>query len=421
MNKSDSERISAVLEKIGYKRSSKIDEADLVVVNACSVRQSAIDRISGLRPKIKNKAKTILTGCILSADKKKFGKLFDYILDIKDLPKWPKILSNQPYKDSPRKNYQRIGGAGQRVASCEYFKIQPNYQAWPVAYVPISSGCNNFCAYCCVPYTRGPEVSRRASEIVKEVKELIKDGYKEIWLLGQNVNSYQSYADGPCVVDFPLLLKMADALEGNFWVRFTSPHPKDFSDKLITALKECSKVTPYLNLPVQAGDNEVLKKMNRPYTIEHYKDLVSKIRRAIPGITLSTDIIVGFPGETKKQFLNSAKLFREIKFDMAYIAQFSLRPGTAAANLRDDVPKAEKKRRENVLTEILKKTASVSNKMFIGKTIKVLPLVYKNGTLIGKSQHYKTVKFQGKKDLIGQFVDIKIVKATNFGLLGLYE
>jgi len=414
MNKSDSERIAALLENLGYKRTSKIDEANLIVVNMCSVRQSAVDRVYGLQPifktlKTKNcKLQTILTGCILKEDRKKFAQYFDYILDIKKLTKWPNFLSDQTIViKQPWQSYYENNN---------YFKIEPKYSSFPVGYVPISNGCNNFCSYCVVPYVRGPLVCRDHREILKEVKKIIEKGFKEVWLLGQNVNDYQSPTDDS--INFPKLLRMVNDIPGDFWIRFTSPHPKDFSEELIETMSRCKKVTPYLNLPIQSGDNKILRKMNRNYTIEYYKNLVEKIRKEIPDITLSTDIIVGFPGETKKQFENTVKLFREIKFDMAYIAQYSSRPGTAAFKIKEDVPKEEKKRREKILTEILKKTALAKNKKYIGKTEKVLLTEYKKGFLIGKSFHYKTVKLEGSRDLIGKFIKMKITQALPWGLKG---
>jgi tRNA-2-methylthio-N6-dimethylallyladenosine synthase len=346
MNKSDSERIATILEKKGYWPASKIDEADLIVVNMCSVRQSAVDRIFGLNQKfsklkIKNKKlKTILTGCILKEDKKKFEKNFDLILGIKDLPNWPKYLQ-----------YHRLVCG--TVGKSGYLSIKPKYRNNFLAFVPISNGCNNFCSYCVVPFTRGPLVCRAHQEILKEVKEVVERGLKEIWFLGQNVNDYQSPNDSS--INFAKLLKMINEIPGEFKILFISPHPKNFSDELIDTLANCEKFGKYLNLPVQSGDDETLKKMNRNYTVKEYKNLVKKIREKIPGIKLSTDVIVGFPGETKKQFQNTAKLLKEIKFNWAYIAKYSPRPGTAAFQMKDDVPLSEKKRREKILREIINK------------------------------------------------------------------
>jgi len=428
MNKSDSERIATVLEKIGYKPAPAINGADLIVVNMCSVRQSAVDRVYGLVSKfqkIKNKKsglKTILTGCLLRKDKKKLANRFDLVLDIANLPKWPKILDV---------NSAVISGR-ELLNTEDYLKIQPKYSSNFSALVPIMTGCNNFCTYCVVPYTRGREISRPAEEIICEIKKLIKRGHKEIWLLGQNVNSYKGRFNPVAkkrdrlnkrqdikFINFPQLLRKINDVPGNFWIRFTSSHPKDFSDELINAMANCEKVTEYLNLPAQSGDNEILKKMNRSYTVAQYKNLVKKIRKKIPNISLSTDIIVGFPGETKKQFENTVNLFKEIKFDMAYIAKYSPRPGTAAAKMEDTVPQKEKDRREKVLTEILKENTLENNKKYIGKEIEILVENQKSpNSWLGKTRTHKNVLFESKKNLLGKFIRVKITDAHPWGLKG---
>ncbi len=427
MNISDSERIASVLEKAKYKKAPQIEGADLIAVNMCSVRQSAVNRVYGLVPKLKElktknrKLKTILTGCVLSQDRKKLAQQFDLILDIRDLPIWPKLL-----KTSSRPHLSGINS---------YLTIKPKYTTKFSAYVPIMTGCNKFCSYCVVPYTRGREISRPTEEILDEIKTLVKKGYKEIWLLGQNVNSYkftiqisESKSQNPKTktINFAELLKMVQSIPGNFWIRFTSPHPRDFSGQLIETMAKCKKVCPYLNLPVQSGDDEILKRMGRGYTVKEYKNLIKKIRRAFKKyrkglekeIALSTDIIVGFPGETKKQFENTAKLFKEIKFDMAYISCYSRRPGTSAFKLKDNISSQEKKKREKILTDILRQTALEKNRKYIGKTVKVLVEKQHQEYLIGKSPHYKTVKFKGKNKLIGEFVKVKITDALAWGLKG---
>jgi len=411
MNKSDSERITAVLKEAGYKLASSIQEADLVLTNMCSVRQSAVDRVYGLIPKFKNlkkknsNLKTLLTGCILKKDKKKFAKEFDFVLNIKDLLNWSR--------------FQNLKKAG-RVYK-DYLDVSPKYQNDFSAFIPISNGCNNFCAYCVVPYVRGFLVCRNHEKILDEARNVIRGGFKEIWLLGQNVNDYQSPIDSS--IHFPELLRKINQIEGDFWIRFTSPNPKDFSENLIKTMANSKKFAQYLNLPVQSGNNDVLKRMNRPYKIEQYKKLVKKIREKIPGISLSTDVIVGFPGETKKQFENTEKLLKEIKYDMAYIAQYSPRSQTAAFKLKDDVPHQEKERRFKILSGILRKTALEKNKKLIGKTVEVLVMKNKKNFCMGKNRTYKTVKFEvpgsRPQDLIGQFVEVKIVKALPWGLEGL--
>ncbi len=403
MNRSDSERIAAILEKTGYKLTSKINEADLVVVNMCSVRQSAVNRVYGLIQKFQKlkivncKLKIVLTGCVLKKDKIKLNNYFDFIISIKDIIKLPRIL-NKKIKFNTK----------------NYLSIKPVCSTDFTAFVPIMTGCNNFCTYCVVPYIRGREVSRPAKEIICEVKNLVKRGYKEIWLLGQNVNSYKNKN-----INFPKLLKSVNDIPGKFWIRFTSSHPKDFSDELINIMAKSKKYGRYLNLPVQAGDDKVLKKMNRPYTIAQYKNLVKKIRDRIPGISLSTDIIVGFPGETKKQFGNSVKLFKEIKYDMAYIAEYSPRPGTTSAKMEDNIPKEEKIRQRRILTEVLKKTALEKNKRYIGKTVEVLIDEKKrNNSWIGKTKEYKTIEVESDKNLLGRIIRAKVIKALVWGLKG---
>ena len=364
MNKSDSERIAAVLEKRGYKSTTRQDwqgyksaprqdwkMADLIVVNMCSVRQSAVDRVYGLIPKFrklkqeKPKVKTILTGCILKKDRKKFKEQFDLILDIKTLVNWPESLNKITNKIT---NSALFLGTEKN-----YLSIKPKRKSSLSALVAISNGCNNFCTYCAVPFTRGKLICREHKKILEEVKNATKKGAREIWLLGQNVNDYTSPIDNS--INFPKLLKMINNIPGNFRIRFMSPNPKNFSDKLIDVMAESKKIAKYLNLPVQSGDNKILKKMNRPYTVEQYKNLVKKIRKKIPDINLSTDVIVGFPGETRKQFENTAKLFKQIKFNVAYISKYSPRPETSAFQIKDNVPIKEKKTREKILINLLKK------------------------------------------------------------------
>jgi len=367
MNKNDSERIAAILEQRGHKPASNAQGADLIVLNSCSIRQSAVDRIYGKINRFGNK-KIIVAGCLLEYDKKRLAVH-------KNISFW-----------HPN----------------DYFNLSPIPQSRFSAFVPIMTGCNNFCSYCVVPYTRGREKSRPAKEIIAEVKSLIKKGYKEIILLGQNVNSYSynrkhithnnnllpertpktSRAKSKAI-DFPKLLKLINNLPGDFRLMFLTSHPKDMSDELIETIARCQKITPQIHLPVQSGDNQILRKMNRHYTTAHYKKLIKKIRAAFkkyrpsgaksplegrakaapgaalarktnfPPVTISTDIIVGFPGETKKQFQNTVKLCREIKFDKAYIAKYSPRPGTAAAKLKDDVSPKEKKRRWLILDKLI--------------------------------------------------------------------
>jgi len=425
MNRSDAERIASLFESVGLKLADKMENSDIAVVVMCSVRQMAADRVFGMEQKFKQikksnpKFKSILTGCIVKNDKERFAKIFDRILDIKTLSQWPETIGTIRGSKTPTDQ--------QKPCSCkgaDYFSILPKHSAKFSITIPISKGCDNFCTYCVVPYTRGPLESRPYQDILKEARSAVEAGGKEIWLLGQNVNNYHDNN-----IDFADLLRSINDIPGNFWIRFTSPHPKDFDDKAIESMAQCQKVTPYLNLPIQSGDDAILKAMGRPYTVAGYRALVKKIRQAFKKyrhglekeIAISTDVIVGFPGETKLQFSNTAKIFKEIKYDMAYISQYSKRAGTVAGRLNDNIPRKEKKIREETINDIVKITALDHNKIYTGKTVVVLIDSIKNGIYgMGKTRSYKTVKFVFDKSNInpGDIVEVTIEKAQSFGLVG---
>jgi len=403
MNLADAERAATILDKMGMTQTSSEKEADLIMALACSVRQSAIDRVYGQINKWQGRKNltTVLSGCVTARDKKKMQEKFDLVLDIKDLPKLPNKLKNLPtYKQN------------------NYLQITPKYTSNFQAFVPISNGCNNFCTYCVVPYTRGREQSRPQAEIICEVRALIKRGFREITLVGQNVNSYGQ--DLKPEAEFVDLLTKADSIPGHFWIRFTTNHPKDMSDQLIKAIPKLKKVTKYIHLPLQSGDNTILKKMNRKYTKESYLRLIAKIKKWIPGVAISTDIIVGFPGETDKQFKETAKVMKTVQYVMAYLNQYSERPGTAAAKLKDNIKKETKRQREEVLNEILKKSSLAYNQKMVGKSEEVLVDGQKKEYYYGRTGSYQIVKFKSRKNLIGKFVKIKIVKANTWYLDGIY-
>ncbi|HLD28161.1 MAG TPA: tRNA (N6-isopentenyl adenosine(37)-C2)-methylthiotransferase MiaB [Patescibacteria group bacterium] len=400
MNQSDSERIIRVLNNMGLEETSNIKLADLAVMVACSVRQSAIDRVYGQSynwqaRRTKGKLFAILTGCVMPKDKEKLQSRFDLVLDVKDIGRLP----------------QKLGGL--RIIDRDYFHINPKHQSNWQAQVPIMTGCNNFCSYCVVPYVRGREVSRSVEKVIAECKQLISSGYKEITLLGQNVNSYKSGK-----YDFTKLLYAIDKIAGDYWLRFVTSHPKDLSGELIKVMAKGKHITPYLHLPIQSGDNQILKLMNRKYTVSHYLKLVEKVRRVVPNIMLSTDIIVGFPSETKEQFKNSVRLMKKVKFDMAFISQYSTRLGTVAAKLADNVSKSEKTRREKELIKVLKQTAKANNKMLIGHEVEVLVDSCKNDQCVGKTKTFKVVKFKGRKKIVGNFVKVRVNKVQNWWLVG---
>jgi tRNA-2-methylthio-N6-dimethylallyladenosine synthase len=392
MNKSDSERIASFFDGKGFEESS-LEEANVIVINSCSIRQSAIDRMEAKIRKIKkiDHQKVILTGCVLEKDKKKLAPFFDYYFPPQDTKDWDFL------KKEKNENF---------------FDITPK-RSGITAYISIMTGCDNFCSYCVVPYTKGRERSRGIKEVVKEAEEAIKKGHKEIWLLGQNVNSYKGG------LTFANLLRKIDNIKGDFWIRFASSHPKDLSLETINAIRDCKKVTKYLHLPIQSGDDEILKKMNRPYDTKRYKEIIEEVRKNIPGISISTDVIVGFPEETEKHFSNTVKLFRELDFDMAYVSRYSPRAETSASKIKETVTNEEKKRREKVLEEIIKESAQKRNISFIGKNLNLLvSRKNKSNYLIGKTTGYQNVIFKGKKDYIGKFTKVKITHSSSWGLKG---
>ncbi len=429
MNKSDSERIAACLDNIGYKKTEKREQADLVVLTTCGIRQSAEDRVYGLAHKIKKEnknAKVILTGCLSEREDviKRLKDKVDIWLPINQIINLKQILTDFDFRNT-------------KINPCDYLKIKPKYTSVFSAFVPIGNGCDNFCSYCVVPYARGHEVYRDAEEILNEVKDLVGQGYKEIILIAQNVNSYKSKirnqesgiknqeARESNYIDFSHLLRLVNSISGDFWVRFVTSHPKDISDDLILAIAKCEKVCKHIHLPAQAGDNDILASMNRKYKIEHYLELIKKIKKNIKSelpVAITTDIIVGFPGETKEQFGNTVKLFEKVKYDMAYIARYSPRYGTAAEKMKDDVTAHEKRKREEKLMKILKKIALENNQKYLGKVVKVLiEGQNKKGFLFGKTETNKIVKFSGDKDFVGKFVDVKIEKVEEFGLSGVFK
>jgi len=452
MNKSDSERIAYFLENNNLVYEEDRKKADLVVIVTCGIRQSAENRVYGLAPRIKSdnkKTKIILTGCLSERVdvQKKISKYIDLWMPITKLQSL-KILDNEIFLEKNKTE--------------DYLKIKAKYNSKFSAFVPIGNGCDNFCTYCVVPYARGREVYRDADLVIKEVQELVSKGYKEITLIAQNVNSYSSsrilseakaeskdseadkvifnrpfgYRSGSSNsknvkdesrVNFLDLLKKINAIEGDFYLRFATSHPKDMSYELIQNLPHLNKICEHIHLPAQSGSNKILKAMNRNYTREHYIDLIERIRKTyaksdLP-VAITTDIIVGFPGETVKDFLETYKLFKKIKFDMAYIAQYSVRPGTRAAKLEDDISSEIKKEREEKLMQILRQTSLENNQFYLNKTVEILVEgKNKKGEYFGKTRTGKQTKIINKiceqKDLIGEFVRVQINKVEDFGLSG---
>lgn len=431
MNYSDSERIATVLEKYGYQATSEIQKAALVVFNTCGVRQMAEDRVYGQIHNLKTKnnslrPRIILTGCLAERTdvQRRMRDKVDLFTNIKDFPEKVAIILHEVSGTEKKRmsaTLHKIHSAQSSGERINYLSLKPKYQSKFSAYVPIMTGCNNFCSYCVVPYARGREISRPAAEILQEVRGLVEKGYKLITLVGQNVNSYCDKEN-----NFPKLLKKTNAIPGNFWLSFMTSHPKDMSDELIEAITKSKKVCEFVHLPIQAGDDGVLKRMNRKYTRSHYLTLIAKIKKSFRKYkpeklyAIASDIIVGFPGETRKQFLQSGEVMKKVKYDMIYFGQYSPRPGTVAAeSMRDNTSKKEKERREKYLNEILKSTALANNQKYLKKNIDIFVEKEKDGCYFGKTRTMKNIKLPAiQTRLVGKFAKALVTKVGAWNLEG---
>ncbi len=402
MNYSDAERIATVMNLLGYKKTEEEKEANIIITVACSVRQTAIDRIYGKtrdwnKKRLKDiKFKTILSGCVLPKDQLKMENSFDLIFDINEIEKLSKFLK-------PKNDIKGLSG--------EYLSILPQHKSSFRAFVPIMTGCNNFCSYCAVPYTRGREKSRPQKEVILEVKDLIKRGYTEIHLLGQNVNSYK--------YNFSELLKKIDSLEGEWRGYFYSNHPKDFSEELLNTISKLNHFPHYIHFPLQSGDDNILKSMNRNYTKKIYLNLINKIRKLMPDVVITTDIIVGYPGENEKEFKQTIEVSIKSKFEMIFIGKYSPRPGAKSIKLLDNVSNLEKKKREKILTKVLEENLIKVNKKFKNKYLRILVDEKKNNKYYGRTEGYKVVEIKTDQELnIGQFYDVLIIDTSAWKLFG---
>lgn len=426
MNLSDGERVISVLNEAGYEWTDKEEEAGLIGIIACSVRQKAIDKVYSRIYKW-NKWKnnknlvTFISGCILPDDHEKFLKLFDITFQMKDLPKLPELIS-QYGVTTPVHLKTGIDPHNENIE--EFWNVKPNYKSGFEAFIPIQNGCDKFCSFCAVPYTRGREVSRPSKDIIAEVALLVAQGYKSITLLGQNVNSYGLDKKGE-EISFAQLLReiglLGQRMNKEFWVYFTSPHPRDMTDEVIEVIAEYPVLAKQIHLPMQSGDDKVLMRMNRKHNMERYRNIVQSVRHKIPQATLFTDIIVGFTGETEEQFENTRKAMEEFKFNMSYTAIYSPRPGATSHRWDDDVPLEEKKRRLHVLTEELRKHNLPYNHKLVGKIVRVLVRGSdrKEGFLSGQTEGKLIVRFESEDEqLVGKFVDVKITSASDFSMEG---
>jgi len=426
MNLSDSERVIAVLDEAGYTYTDNEYEAGLIGILACSVRQKAIDKVYSRIHKW-NKWKnhknliTFISGCILPNDHEKFLKLFDITFQIKDLPKLPEMISQYGIA-TPVHLKTGIDPHNENIE--EFWNVKPSYQSDFEAYIPIQNGCDKFCSFCAVPFTRGREVSRPSKDILAEVALLVSQGYKSITLLGQNVNSYGFDKKGEEITFSELLREVGELgnrMKKEFRVYFTSPHPRDMADEVIEVIAQYPVLAKQIHLPMQSGDDKVLIRMNRKHNMEKYRQIVHSIRRILPEATLFTDIIVGFTGETEEQFENTRKAMEEFKFNMAYTAMYSPRPGATSHRWDDDIPQEEKKRRLHELTEELRKHNRVYNQNLLGKTMRVLVRGEdrKEGFLSALTEGKLIVRFPAENEnLTGQFANVKITSASDFSLEG---
>lgn len=423
MNYSDSERMETYLGALGLESTDDLKSADIILLNTCSIKQKAEDKVLGKMREIQALPKNpivIVTGCMVRKSSSKYSekrdKLFprirelDIALKTEELPQLAGLLReiepDFPVNEIPEESLE------------DYLQIGASPSS---SFIAISNGCDKFCTYCIVPYARGREKSRPIADILKEA-----EGKKEVTLIGQTVNSYgkSKYDEEKGTFThmsdpFAILLGELDKIEGLERVRFTSPHPKDMTDELITAMADLRTQQPYLHLPIQSGHNEVLKRMNRPYTVEHYREIVRKLREAVPGISISTDFIVGFCGETEEEFNATLDLFIELKFEHAYISPYSDRKGTTASKfMKDDIPTATKNARFHAINNQLKVQSREALDGFIGKTVNVLVESCKNGVCSGRSENFKTVQFPSETDLTGEIVPVRVTETVPWVLLG---
>ena len=423
MNAHDSEKIAGMLEEMGFLRSLTEEDADFVIYNTCCIRENAEVKIYGRLGRLKHFKKTnknmkiALCGCMTQQDVvieklRKSYKYVDIVFGTFNLYKLPELLyTNLETNETVFDIWKEEKGIVENIPTILEYPFK--------ASVNISYGCDNFCSYCIVPYVRGRERSRKKEDILNEIKCLAASGIKEIVLLGQNVNSYGKNLNPP--VSFAQLLREINELDGIERIRFMTSHPKDLSDELILAMKECSKVCNYLHLPFQAGSNAILEKMNRKYTKEKYLELINKIRSQIPDILLSTDKMVGFPGETEDDFLDTLDVVNTVGFSTAFTFIYSKRTGTPAAVMDNQIDEKTVKDRFNRLVDAVNKKIYEIHSGFVGKTLNILveDVSKQDENIVsGRSENNCLVHFPGNKDIIGQTVPVKITGNKTFYLIG---
>ncbi len=420
-NEADSEIISGILESLGYEKGTTTDENDVVIINTCAVRENAENKIWGVLGRLKQAKRNNpdmiigICGCMPQEENvvntllEKYHQI-DIVFGTHNINNLPRIIYDTYM--SKDKVIEVLSTEGKIVENMPK-KRANKHRAW----VNIMYGCDEFCTYCIVPYTRGKERSRDKDDVINEVKSLVSEGYVEVTLLGQNVNAYgkdldNGYTFGDLLVDLDKT--------GIKRIRYTTSHPRDLDDKTIQAMATCKSVMPHIHLPVQSGNDEVLKRMNRKYTKDEYLVLIEKLKKAIPGIAITTDIIVAFPGETQEQFQDTLELVDEVKFDGAFTFIYSPREGTPASKYENLLTEEEKHARLNELVEHTNRFYKEGNERFVGKVVEVLvdEEAKEPGMVCGYSEHFKLVNFVGDKSLIGSLVKVRITEAKTWFVKG---
>ena len=420
LNENDSEKLIGIMEEMGYTKSDDIKNADLYVINTCCVRENAEEKLFGKLgelKKIKENKNIVIAigGCMMQEEHitekiKKSYPFVDVVFGTHTLHKFPEDLYTAITKNKKVKDVIDIDG---EIYEGLPVKRTSNKQASVI----IMYGCNNFCSYCIVPYVRGRERSRKPEDILNEIKELAKEGYREITLLGQNVNSYKGGEN----YNFANLLEDVDKIEGIEVIRFVSPHPKDFTDEVIDVISKSSKISRLIHVPLQSGSTNVLKEMNRKYTKEQYLDLIKRIRNKIPDVVFSTDIIVGFPGETEEDFEDTIDVVKQVNFEQIFMFIYSRRIGTRADKMENQILEEIKHKRFDRLKQVFEESVEENNKKYIGTTQKILVEGYSKNNqdmLTGRTDTNKVVIFEGPEELIGKIINIKIISEHKWYLKG---
>ncbi len=413
MNEADSSKVAAMLQEVGYRPTDSENDADIVVLNSCVVRQSAEDKVAGRLSSLarlkqqRPEVPVVLTGCMVTnqhdALKKRFPHV-DLFFDPSDFDKLQAVVPELADLDDD---------LGQLP---HYYVPEMTQGSGVTAYVPIIYGCNFLCSYCIVPYRRGKETSRPMEAIVDEVHALVERGVRDVTLLGQTVNAWGH--DLPESPDLADLLRAIDAIPGLDRLRFLTSHPKYMSDRIIDAMADLPSVCEHMNLPVQAGDNEVLRRMRRTYTRDDWAQRIAYTRERMPDVTIATDIIVGFPGETEEQFMQTHDLLEQVGCDKVHLAMYSPRPGTLSARWEDDIPQEEKLRRHNALEHLQERLCTERNARRLGSTLEVLVEGTSKGRWTGRSRGNTLVHFDDPRDLSGRLIDVRITQTSPWFLLG---